>query len=442
MTRCSLEGSPGSDEQRVGEPGTSGESGKSDSHSNINLNVHDDGSYLITGGLGGLGLQVARYLAEQGARHLVLCGRREQDEIDQSSLKEIGELGVSVHYIRTDVSERNDVVSLFEAMSDQFPPLKGIIHAAGFLQDGLIADQDWENFSSVFGPKVHGSWYLHEMSQALELDFFVLFSSVASLLSPPYQANHSAANAFLDTLAHFRQSRGLPATTINWGIWSEVGSAAEKQSDRQMQRFGVGSFPPEAGIKVFDQVIRSLPHQIAVMPMVWDRYFDVFPTLTRLGFYSDILLASEKSQSTDEIIIDSTELEELAAQIATANQEDCFPLYIEYLRSLFAAVLKMEAGEIDTGKALQNMGLDSLMAVELRNRITKDLNRDVPMVRLMEGATVLSLAEFCMDAEASDSIERVEVVATNEMTEEERLLDRVDDLSEEEIEELLKTLDT
>ncbi|HEY9226744.1 MAG TPA: SDR family NAD(P)-dependent oxidoreductase, partial [Gemmatimonadaceae bacterium] len=189
--------------------------------------VRADATYLVTGGLGGLGLLVARSLAADGARHLVLMGRRAPSATAQATIDQLVASGVQVVVATADVAQAADVQRVIAQIATTLPPLRGIVHAAGVVEDAMLADQDAGRFSRVLAPKVAGTWNLHTLTREFPLDFFVLFSSGAALLGSPGQGNYAAANLFLDALAHQRHAHGLPALSINWGSWAEVGMAAE-----------------------------------------------------------------------------------------------------------------------------------------------------------------------------------------------------------------------
>ncbi|NJQ96784.1 MAG: SDR family NAD(P)-dependent oxidoreductase [Hydrococcus sp. CSU_1_8] len=195
--------------------------------------IRKDGSYLITGGLGALGLQIGRWLVQQGAKHLILTGRNQPSQEARETIDQLEKIGTRVNVVQADVSNFDDVKRII-ASSPHLPvspspclPLRGIIHAAGVLDDGVLLKQNWERFDRVLAPKVRGAWNLHLATQNLPLDFFVCFSSIASLLGSPGQGNYAAANAFMDALAHYRRGLGLPGLTINWGVWADVGMAAQ-----------------------------------------------------------------------------------------------------------------------------------------------------------------------------------------------------------------------
>ena len=220
--------------------------------------LRPDASYLITGGTGALGLQVAAWMVAQGARELVLVGRREPGEEALAAIRALEGAGARIRLRQADVSRREDVERLIHEIGRSGKPLKGILHAAGVLDDGVLAKQNWSRFETVMAPKMEGAWHLHELTAGLDLDFFFLFSSLASLLGAAGQANYAAANAFLDGLAHYRWSLGLPAMSINWGPWQGGGMAARPEAAGWQRSFPtVRALNREQGLNYLDRFLNN-----------------------------------------------------------------------------------------------------------------------------------------------------------------------------------------
>ena len=214
---------------------------------NHEANVSADGTYLIAGGLGALGLHVARRLVKRGARNLVLVGRSEPSRPARDFFTWAKANGAYVRADRADISSKEDIKRVLSEIARTMPPLRGIVHTAAILDDGVLTQQTWDRFERVLAPKISGAWALHELTLDSPLDFFVLFSSVASVLGAPGQANYAAANAFEDALAHYRRLRGKPAVSINWGAWSE-GLASRGGMERRRE-MGITSMSPEEGTR-------------------------------------------------------------------------------------------------------------------------------------------------------------------------------------------------
>ncbi|MEL7495936.1 MAG: SDR family NAD(P)-dependent oxidoreductase, partial [Cyanobacteria bacterium J06554_11] len=232
-----------------------------------NISLDPESSYLVTGGLGGLGLVMADWLAKRGAKHLILLGRSEPSDHAQTQINALSNKGVQVKVVTADVT---NLAAIEQILAFTEPPIRGIIHAAGTLEDSLLQSMSVDQLERVLAPKVTGAWNLHCLTQALELDFFVLFSSAAGLLGSPGQANHATANAFLDGLARHRQQRGLPAVSLDWGAWSTVGSALKYQQQGSLKSLsGVGLIEPDEGLTQLDAVWNSGASQIGIVPIDW-----------------------------------------------------------------------------------------------------------------------------------------------------------------------------
>ncbi|HEY9405602.1 MAG TPA: type I polyketide synthase, partial [Pyrinomonadaceae bacterium] len=267
-----------------------------------------DGSYLITGGIGGLGLSIARSMVEQGARRLVLMSRSELpprsewSRVDGESalgqqliaIRQLEALGASIRVVAIDVTNEGQLRSFLETFrAEGWPQIRGVVHAAGVLQDKTLLQLDADAFHSAWKPKVHGAWLLHQLLREESLDFFILFSSAASLLGSAGQANYASANAFLDALAHERRSRNLPALSINWGAWSEVGMAAQKTRGGRLAARGFGNISPQQGVEVFEQLLGEDSTQVGVLPINWTLARASTPALAESPLYSEVAFVAD-----------------------------------------------------------------------------------------------------------------------------------------------------
>ena len=250
-----------------------------------------DATYLITGGHGGLGLAVARWLVEKGARHLVLLGRsgasaaRNKNWPPNSRQK-----ARQITTIQADIANESDVARALAEIRAGMPPLLGVIHAAGVLDDHLLMNLDAESFRRVLAPKVLGAWNLHTLTADLPLDFFVVFSSVASVLGSPGQANYAAANAFLDGLAHERRAQGLPCLSVNWGPWAEVGMAARASSGRSPASRVMHPLAPAQALAALNRLFeKNAPAQAIAMSVDWTLLAQSFNGQQPPALIADIL---------------------------------------------------------------------------------------------------------------------------------------------------------
>ncbi|MYB88770.1 MAG: SDR family NAD(P)-dependent oxidoreductase, partial [Proteobacteria bacterium] len=233
--------------------------------------LRQDATYLVTGGLGGIGIAVADWLVGQGAGTLVLNGRRSPDAEAESAIRELRERGASIHVEIADVTDAAAMDRMMSHIDQELPPLAGVIHSVGVLSDGALTNQNWERFEQVLGPKILGAWHLHRSTLDRDLDFFILFSSRVGVMGNPGQANHAAANAFLDQLAGHRRALGLAGQAIAWGAWSEIGEAAEQKDRIERQRSALGGrwFTPQQGLKALERLVRQDVMTSVVMSMDW-----------------------------------------------------------------------------------------------------------------------------------------------------------------------------
>jgi len=347
--------------------------------------VRANGSYLITGGLGGLGLKIAEHLARLGAGHLVLSGRSGASPEAEQAIARIEAEGATVSVVRADVAEDADVARLIAACR-QRAPLRGVAHAAGVLEDGVLQNQTPERFARVLAPKIRGAAALDRHTRELPLDFFVCFASMASLMGSPGQTGYAAANAFLDALAHDRRARGLPGLSIDWGPWAEVGMAAKLREADQ----GIDKIDVESGIGAFaallQQGARSGPVQVGVMRVRWDIFQQRGMPGGSATFLAPVL---GKPRAATEPTGDF-----LRKFVATA--EDARHALVETnIHGELLRVLGLDAGhDVKTTQRWTDLGLDSLMMVELKNRLERGLGVTLPVEILIRDVTSHALAVF------------------------------------------------
>ncbi len=353
------------------------------------VTVRADATYLITGGLGALGLVFAGRMVEQGARHLVLMGRKGPTTAALEAIGSLRATGAQITVAAADVSDAGQLSRVLAEIRRSGPPLRGVLHAAGITDDKTLRQLRWEHFASVFAPKVLGGWNLHAQLQSDELDFFVLFSSAASVLGGAGQANYAAANAFLDGLAHYRRRAGLPALSVNWGPWADVGMAAQDdmRGGRLAER-GLESIPVREGSELLDLLLKQRPAQIAVMPIAWPVWAQHFPEALGIPFLSE--LASEWTGHLPQ----TPRMGLRQAVLACESEESALELLHEDLRSNVARILRIPEERLNSKLSLIRLGLDSLMAVEMKNRIDSDFDVRLPATKLLQGPSILDLAEW------------------------------------------------
>ncbi|GET38793.1 type I polyketide synthase [Microseira wollei] len=371
-------------EQRIGDAA---------SHS---VSFRQDSSYMITGGLGDLGLLVASWMVECGVRHLVLVGRSAVKPAVRSQLEQLELSGARVVVAQADVSDYEQVSQLLNSLVQSSPPLRGIIHAAGVLDKGLMQQQNWEQFTRVMAPKVLGAWNLHALTQNQALDFFVLFSSVSSLFGAVNQTSYSAANAFLDALASYRRAQGLPGSSINWGLWGEVGMGARNQQlAERLNRMGMENMAPQQGLQVLEKFFKEAPVQLGVMSINWSRF--LVGQLAKSPFLADLSGETQglRSQSWEES--PKSESPSLRNALVSATLAERKQLLKSHICEQVAKVLGFSATKLDIAKPLTSLGLDSLMAIELRNRLNKETGVNLPVMKIIQGPSISQLAELILE---------------------------------------------
>ncbi|MCY3875651.1 MAG: SDR family NAD(P)-dependent oxidoreductase [Rhodobacteraceae bacterium] len=327
--------------------------------------LREDRTYLVTGGLGGIGLAVAEWLADLGAGTIVLNGRRPPDEAAQEAIRALEDTGATIRVELADVSNAAAVDGMLARMDEELPPLAGVIHSVGVLSDGALTNQNWEKFETVLRPKILGAWHLHRVTADRDLDLFILFSSRVGVMGNPGQANHASANAFLDQLAGHRRALGLPGQAIAWGAWSEIGEAAEQKDRIERQRSALGGrwFTPQQGIRALDRLVRQDVTTSVVMAMDWSVFEDAVED--RPAFLED-LLSPVAEDSTDA----GVSTEDLLVRLATATASEREDLLVTFLQQELQAVLRLPSAPAPN-VGFFDLGMDSLMAVELRNRLNR-----------------------------------------------------------------------
>ncbi|MCB9100063.1 MAG: amino acid adenylation domain-containing protein [Anaerolineales bacterium] len=360
------------------------------------VQVQAEASYLITGGLGGLGLVTARWLVDQGAKHLVLMGRSAPSENTQAVIDELRQAGVQVVIGQADVTQIDQLSQLFAQIDESLPPLRGIVHAAGVLDDGVLLQQEWDRFSRVIAPKIDGTWNLHRLSLDRPLDFFLLFSSSVSVLGSPGQGNYAVANSFLDALAHYRRAQGLPALSINWGGWSEIGMAAalNRQNNQRWAAMGVSLITPDDGLRVLAQLLPQSIPQIGVFPINWSRFGQQFAAGQVPPLLAAMVQTVPMQEQPGQAMLASSELMQQLEAAPLSKRRD---LLLAHIRSQAVKVLGLDqAYALDSDQPLRELGLDSLMAVQLRNALGLTLGRTLPATLLFNYPTISELTDYLL----------------------------------------------
>ncbi|MGO9549717.1 type I polyketide synthase [Mycobacterium sp.] len=358
-----------------------------------------DATYVVTGGAGALGRVVATYLAERGARHIALLSRTEMPPRHRWSLiapgdahhatitaiRKIEQLGAQVTTASVDITDVEQVAMWLESHTrGGGRPVRGIVHAAGSVDDQLLVNMSEADFATVLAPKITGTRVLHKVFHDHALEFFVMFGSAGSVISSPGQGNYAAANAFLDAFAHYRQAEGLPALTIGWGPWS-VGMVEELKLEQVYAQRGLELITPAAGMRILDRLINQTTPNVIAISADWGRARSVGlggrlpPMFCELGTAETLDNAADSQSS----ILDF---------ISGCPEADRLDVVADRVREIAATVFDLGVTDIGLDDALDDLGLDSLMAMDFRLRVNGMFAIDLPVLELLRGVSVSSLA--------------------------------------------------
>ncbi|WP_437758348.1 SDR family NAD(P)-dependent oxidoreductase [Sorangium sp. So ce1389] len=353
--------------------------------------LRSDASYLVTGGLGGLGLTVASWMVEQGARDLVLVGRSgAMTRAQRDKVEALSASGARVTVVAADVASRADMAALLARLRAEHAPLRGVVHAAGVLDDAMLVDQTLEHFARVMGPKVLGGWHLHELTRDLPLDFFVLYASGSGLIGSPGQANYAAANAFLDALAHHRRGLGLPALSIDWGAFSEVGqAAAEARRGARLEARGMRNLTPAEGTAILHALLADDRAQVGVLPIDVRQWIEFYPQLAASRTWSDLAGQARRGRAQ----VDRGLHEALSA----AGPLERVALLERFVREQLGQILRMDGASIDKSAPFKALGLDSMTGLELRNRLERKLGLRLSATLVWTSPTIAQLVRLLAD---------------------------------------------
>lgn len=354
------------------------------------LPLRSDGTYLITGGLGGFGMAIAQWMVRQGAKHLVLMGRSGASLQQRAAIEAMEKSGAEVVVARADVSQEGQLADVLSNINRFLPPLRGVVHAAMVLDDGFLFQLNEERFKSVMAPKAVGAWNLHAQTLNCPLDFFALFSSVTSLIGNPGQGNYCAANAFLDALAHYRRAQNLPATAINWGAIGEVGYLARHgEVGEHLERQGLAPLSIADATAMLEHLLRRNPVQAGAIRIDWEKWGRFMPDAAASPRFSHLIRAAQDQTPAGARMEGGSSLLNL---ILAAKPEERRQVLASLLCEQVARVLGAATSELDTEQPLTSFGLDSIMAVEMSHWIGNELKMDLPTMALIQTPNLSHLA--------------------------------------------------
>jgi acyl transferase domain-containing protein/NADPH:quinone reductase-like Zn-dependent oxidoreductase/NAD(P)-dependent dehydrogenase (short-subunit alcohol dehydrogenase family) len=355
--------------------------------------IRPDGTYLVTGGLTGLGLRVAQWLGEHKAGRLVLVGRRSVTPEAAAVIERLRSCDTEVMVEAVDVTDETALGRLLTRIRGGGPPLRGVVHCAGVIDDAGLLQQDADRLLRVLAPKVRGGWLLDRLTRADPLDCFVMFASAAGVLGSAGQSNYAAANAVLDQLAQERRNRGLCALSIDWGAWADVGMAAGRGLSERLAASGMDGLTPVEGITAFERLLQAGPAQVGVLRMDWERYAAQAGVTVPRPFLENVLSVDrQRSASATSVQVRP---EDLCRQFQDAPPLRRRPMVARFVNDFALRVLGMASGKpVDPSMPLGDLGLDSLLAVELRNTLSAAVGQSLPVTLLFDYPTIDAISDY------------------------------------------------
>ena len=360
--------------------------------------IRTDATYLITGGTGLLGLATAGWLVEdRGARHIALLSRRTPDAAAQKEIDRLQAAGARVRVYTGDISIEADVRRVLTEIKGELPGLRGVVHGAGVLADRILMHMSWDLFTRATAAKVHGTRLLHDCLRDVELDFFLVQSSLLSLTGSTAQANYTAANAFLDSFVDYRRYRGLPAAAINWGPWGGAGmaAAAGNRAEEIWRARGITLISPALARRALDRVVADSLEHVAVAICDWDRY--VMQVGRSAPFYSMLTTLADTRTTRRTGAADG-----IAGSTRVAARPASRAVLLDELREQVLRELGLD--HVDTRQPLQELGVDSLMSVNLANRLEAALGLKIPIAMLVRGPCLEELADTLLGDSESKGV--------------------------------------
>jgi NAD(P)-dependent dehydrogenase (short-subunit alcohol dehydrogenase family) len=347
--------------------------------------IRPDASYLVTGGLGGFGLETAKWLAGEGARHLALVSRRGASTSEaRDAIRHLEARGVTVRAFAADVASRAEIGAVLDDIASTMPPLRGIVHSATVLDDRKLADLDRESLDRVLGPKALGAWHLHTLTR--NLDFFVMYSSISSLFGTRNQGNYVAANSVLDALGKLRRHRGLPASVIQWGVLGETGIVArDANTARYLEQMGINALSIDDALMTLREVIFRDLESLTVMEADWSRFASALGPMA--GDRRISLLVEDEGATSNAATAQVIELFERLSDEGRRERVQALLVHI------VTGVMQMEEPSLALSQPLHEVGMDSIMGLEIAAGVEKDLGLRLSAMDLAIGPSIEQLAE-------------------------------------------------
>lgn len=354
------------------------------------LELSKDGSYLVTGGLRGFGLRTAQWLASKGARHLILIGRSgaSTDE-SHGTITRLEASGVKVLARACDVTDESALAALLRETAELMPPLRGIVHAATVINDGMIRNMDAGQIRDVLAPKVLGALNLHRATISYPIDLFVFFSSATTLFGNPGQSNYVAANTCLETLARHRRAVGLPATCVGWGAIDDVGYLARNERTKLalQNRMGGSALRSNIALAALETMLLADRSGLGVLELDWKALSRFLPSAGSPKF-------SDLARHAEDVDSDGDNIEDIHRLLTELPEAELQATFVEILKNEVGEILRVATDKIDPERSIYDMGLDSLMGVELVVALESRFGIRLPVMALSQSRTIVKLADW------------------------------------------------
>lgn len=393
------------------------------------IDLSEDATYLIAGGLGGFGFATAKWLEAKGARNIVLLSRSAcPDAPTEEAIRQMRNRDINLVVHKADITDRSALADALKVIRREMPPIRGVIHTAMVLDDALLAQLNPARVKRVLAPKVNGAWNLHMETLNDPLEMFVAFSSYTTIIGNPGQGNYVAANAFLDALAYYRNACGLPALTVNWGAVADVGYVAENPDiSNKLEHIGVKAMPADQLLIIMEKLLANRVVQAGVGLINWSQLAQVklIHNAPRLTFLEESMLEQDSLMQGSSLVDELYSIEETERLDYLVNK----------IKEQLARIIGMSAAQIDTHQPLIEMGLDSLMAVEVGNQVKSMVNVEVPAMKFMEGLTISGMSSFIID-----QLNLKRKHSDSEADYEDKTAKAVENLTDHEVDSLLEEL--
>ncbi|MFL6528502.1 MAG: SDR family NAD(P)-dependent oxidoreductase [Chthoniobacterales bacterium] len=353
--------------------------------------IKSDGCYLITGAFGGFGKVLANWLVQSGARHLVLSSRSGASTPEaEAFVQGLRDRGTEVQIVKADAGSSEDISRLFAEIREAEQPLRGVFHLAMAIDDAVLSQLNRERMATVIRPKAVGAWLLHQATRDMSLDCFVMFSSVSSIFGNPAQGNYVAANAFLDSLAHHRRALGLPGLTINWGVLGGEGYVARNERVAEfLAKQGTTELSPGEVISILESSLGTATTQVAAIRVDWAKWKTFFRGMQANPMFERIFSAVEGDES-------GSVKSDWRNRIESAPPAEKEAVIAQAVREVVGSVLRVKPETLRNDQPLTDLGLDSLMGVEIENSLEAAIGVALPPTSLMRARTIGQIATLMM----------------------------------------------